>query len=383
MSFLAFLLKNLLRRKTRTLLTVLGVSVAMATIVTLRGMAVDFQLKFRENFEGRGADLIVTAAGVPDQLRSDLDEHIAPKLEAIEGVARVNMGLVELVDLQRGEGTMSAIINGWTLDAAQFNDLKMIHGRRLEKGDHRKIIIGDRIAEYLNKGVGDTLEIQRQSFAIIGVYQSFTGMENSGAVMPLAELQSLMHRVGSVTGFSIVLAPGYDKKEILEQVKHQIELLTDDEGQQYRITAQTTAEYVNKALPVKLAQGMAWVTSTIALLIGTISMLNTMIMSVMERTKEIGILRAIGWRMRRVVFMILGEALLLSLAAMVVGSVVAVFAMRWLARMPETVGAISGDLAPIVLVEGLVMTAIVAILGGSYPAYRAARWLPSEALRHE
>ena len=66
MSFLSFLIKNLLRRKTRTLLTVLGVAVALSTIVTLRGVAHGFQQSFEENFEHRGADLIVTAAGVPD-----------------------------------------------------------------------------------------------------------------------------------------------------------------------------------------------------------------------------------------------------------------------------------------------------------------------------
>jgi putative ABC transport system permease protein len=383
MSFLSFLIKNLLRRKTRTLLTVLGVAVALSTIVTLRGVAHGFQQSFEENFEHRGADLIVTAAGVPDQLRSDLDQRIGPKILAVPGVVRATPGLVELVDVQRGEGTLSAMVNGWRMDAITFDDLKLRSGRRLQEGDRRKIMIGMTLAQHLNKGVGDTVEMQRQLFEVVGVYQSFTVFENGGAVVPLAELQELMLRKGSVTGFSVVLENAEDKAALVQRVKEQIEAITDDEGRPYRIDAQTTRDYVSKSLPIRLANGMAWVTSMIALLIGAVSMLNTMIMSVMERTREVGVLRAIGWRKRRVVYMVLGEALILSLAAMAVGTVVAFGIIRWLATLPETSGFVSGRLAPVVVLEALAMTVVLALTGGSYPAYRAARWLPSEALRHE
>src|SRR5262249_45342531 len=149
---------------------------------------------------------------------------------------------------------------------------------------------------------------QRQLFEVVGVYQSFTVFENGGAVVPLAELQELMLRKGSVTGFSVVLEDAEDKAALVQRVKAQIEAIADDERGPYRIDAQPTRDYVSKSLPIKLANGMAWVTSMIALLIGAVSMLNTMIMSVMERTREVGVLRAIGWRKRRVVYMVLGEA---------------------------------------------------------------------------
>jgi putative ABC transport system permease protein len=128
---------------------------------------------------------------------------------------------------------------------------------------------------------------------------------------------------------------------------------------------------------------MAWLTSGIALVIGAISMLNTMITSVMERTKEIGILRAVGWGRLRVVRMILGESLLLSAAGAVLGAGTALAVIRVLARVPQTSGFVSGQLAPSVLVEGLFLTLFVTLIGGGYPAARAARLLPTEALRHE
>jgi putative ABC transport system permease protein len=202
-------------------------------------------------------------------------------------------------------------------------------------------------------------------------------------VLPLKELQELMLRRGSVTGFSVRLDSTPDKQQVMDAVRARIESLTDDEGNQYRISARPTKEYVSNAMPVKLARGMAWVTSLLAVLIGGISMLNTMIMSVMERTKEIGVLRAIGWKTRRVVCMVMGEALLLSLAATAIGTAAAWLVMRWLAHLPQTSNFMTGELAPVVLLEGLAMTLVVALCGGVYPAYRAARWMPSEALRHE
>ncbi|MFM7151621.1 MAG: ABC transporter permease, partial [Gemmataceae bacterium] len=379
MTFFSFLMKNLLRRRVRTLLTILGVAVAFATIVSLRGVAHGFEKSFQENFEQRGADLIVTASGVPDQLRSDLDQRIGPKINALKGVERTVPGLVELVDLQRGEGTFSAMINGWELTSPLFEDLKINSGRKLQEGDRRKIMLGFTLAQHLNKKIDDTLEVQRQSFTVVGIYQSFNVFENGAAIIPLPELQDLMLRKNSVTGFSVVLAADFKKKDLMDDLRNRIESITDDDGVPYRISAQPTREYISKSLPIRLSHGMAWVTSLIALVIGAISMLNTMIMSVLERTREIGILRAIGWRVRRVILMIMGEALLLTLAAAIVGTLVAALGLRWLARVPETSGFVSGELAPMVLLEALAMVFLVALIGGSYPAFRAAGLPPSEA----
>ena len=128
---------------------------------------------------------------------------------------------------------------------------------------------------------------------------------------------------------------------------------------------------------------MAWVTSAVALVIGAVGMLNTMIMSVFERTREIGILRAIGWGRWRVVRMILTESILLSLAGGVVGAGGAIALVRVLANQPAVAGMVSGDVAPIVIAQGFAIALCVGLLGAAYPAYRGAQLLPTEALRHE
>jgi len=383
MYFATFLLKNLVRHKARSLLTILGVAVAIATVVTLRGVSYGFERSFRANFERRGIDLIVVAAGIPDQLRSDLNQDIGPRIEQIDGVRQVSAGLLELVDIDRDDSVMSIMVNGWRPGGAQFDELEIVSGRAIRPDDSRAIMLGVTLAENLHKGVGDTVTMQRESFNVVGVYRSFDIFENGGAVVPLAALQDLMARPRSVTGFTVELKPTENKEALAKVVRQRIEALADAQGKPYGISAQPTRDYVNGTIYIRMANGMAWVTSGIALIIGSISILNTMIMAVMERTKEIGILRAVGWVRGRVLSMVLGEALLLSSTGAAIGIGVALLVVRWLAGVPQTSGFINGRLSPVVIAEGLGLTLLMALIGGVGPAYRAAEMQPTEAIRHE
>jgi putative ABC transport system permease protein len=140
---------------------------------------------------------------------------------------------------------------------------------------------------------------------------------------------------------------------------------------------------VQTAAHITMLKAMTWMVSVIAVVIGVISMLNTMIMSVLERTQEIGILRAVGWPKSRIVRMILGEAIVLGLAAAAFGAVGAVSFTYVLTLFPKANGFIEGGIAPVVIAEGFALTLFIGVLGAAYPAVRAARLLPTEALRHD
>ena len=383
MYFATFLLKNLVRRKARSLLTILGIAVAIGTVVTLRGVSYGFERSFRANFERRGIDLVVVAAGIPDQLQSNLAEDIGPRIERIEGVRRVSSGLLELVNIERRDGVISVLVNGWRPGGAQFDELAIVSGRAIQSKDSRAIMLGVSLAEHLQKGVGDTVTMQDERFDVVGVYRSFDLFENGGAVVPLATLQREMVRPGRVTGFTVELEPTRNKEALADTVRRRIEGLVDAEGKPCGITAQPTRDYVNGTVYIRLANGMVWITSGIALIVGGITILNTMIMAVMERTKEIGILQALGWVRARLLGMVLGEALLLSLTGAIVGVAVAMLVIRWLAGMPQTSGFVSGQVSPVVIAEGLGLTLLMSLIGGVGPAYRAALLQPTEAIRHE
>jgi putative ABC transport system permease protein len=142
-------------------------------------------------------------------------------------------------------------------------------------------------------------------------------------------------------------------------------------------------EYIETAIEVRLARAIAWLTSTIALMVGTIGMINTMLTAVFERTRELAILRAIGWRKSRIVKLILAESVVLGLAGAVAGTILAVVITQVLSRLPAAGRMVSGEISPQVILQGFAIATLVGLVGGLFPAFRAARLVPTEGLRHE
>jgi putative ABC transport system permease protein len=384
MRFYQFILKNVVQRKARSALTVLGVAIAVAAVVALVGIADGFQRAFGELYERRGVDLIVVRAGSSERLSSSIPQQAGEQIRRIPGVYAVSPGLMDLVAFEEANLT-SVPIQGWTADSFLFNGLKILDGRKLEEGDVRGVMIGSILAKNLGKNAGDTLEIPgaRGQFTVVGLYESFNIFENGSLIMLLSTLQTIMDRPDQVTGFQVVLDAVPEKKELIDRVRREINALHSPKGRLWGIEATPTADYVKSTSQIRMAQAMAWMTSAIALILGAVGVLNTMIMSVFERTREIGILRAIGWRKGRVVRLILYESLLLSVFGAMTGIVVAVVLTRALSWWPLVNGFIKGDVAATVVIQGFFIALAVGLLGGAYPAYRGAHLPPTEALRHE
>jgi putative ABC transport system permease protein len=386
MRFTQFICKNVLRRKVRSTLTGIGVAVAISAVVALLGVANGFEQSSREMLTGRGVDLIVKRMGSGDFDTTRLDESIGSQLATIPDVGQVTPVLDDVVKLNNDP--IGVPLEGLPPDSPALKEFeKRIvqgQGRNLLPTDHGCVIIGTILARNLNKKPGDTMVIEQKPFKIVGIYQGSSMLENRGAVAHLSELQELMDRAGQVSEFQIILKPGIAGNEAaVEHVKTGIADLRGPDGKPYHLGALTTEQYVDSDNGIKLAGAMAWMTSSIALVIGAIGMLNTMIMSVLERTQEIGILRAIGWRKSRVMRMILGESFALSLGGAVVGTGLAVFLTRVVSRLPAAEGLVRPDVSLRVIVTGFLLSLLLGLIGGAYPAIRGARLAPTEALRYE
>jgi putative ABC transport system permease protein len=192
---------------------------------------------------------------------------------------------------------------------------------------------------------------------------------------PLRSLQRLMLREGEVTMFGVV---AQDRDP--ETLKGIAEAISASDP---KLEAQVADEMAKRSTEIRVARSFAWLTSMIALAIGSIGMLNTMMMAVFERTREIAMLRAIGWKRRRVIAMILGEATLLSIAGSILGIMLAVILVRFLANLPASGRLVEGDVSPSVMLQGLVLAVLLGLIGGLYPAWSAAKLPPVEGLRHD
>lgn len=385
MNLPAMVLRNILRRKTRSLLTIVGLGAAIAAVVALVGVANGFQDEMSDLYGRRGIDLIVQTKGGAQQLNNGIDQKLRYEMEKIEvdgepAVQQVIGGLMDVVSFEEEE-LYTVIVNGWPLDCPQFRELKYVEGRPLEAGEFKKVNIGVVLAKNLGKKVGDKIELYAEEFEIAGIFESFSVYENGCIVVLLEELQRLMDRPGQVTGFLIDVKPVPNNPAAtqarIEAVSRKIAELSP------KLSVQPTEDFVKNVDQIKIGRSMAWITSAIAVFIGSIGVLNTMVMSVIERTREIGTLRAIGWKKIRVMRMILWESLILSLGGAILGILLAVVLLRVLGNLPWTSGLIAGKTSPSVILQGLCIAVMVGVLGAIYPAYRAAGLSPIEALRRK
>jgi putative ABC transport system permease protein len=378
MHFYTFVMKNVGRRRVRSLLTILGMAIAVGAVVALVGIATGFENSFMSIYQRQNVDLIVQQKNVRDKLTSRLPESAGERIAAIPGVHEVNTGLVDLISME-GAGPVGVLLQGWPADAPTMQRLDIISGDRLSADDKRGVLLGESLAAKLDKKVGDKVNVfgdEETLFTIVGIYRGASVFEDGSMVMLLGELQEFMKAKGQVSGFTVVLDRPGDEKEIA-RVKTQIQ------GFDKRFDVASPLDLVQNTGQLQLVRAMSWVTSVIALIIGAVGMLNTMVMSVFERTKEIGILRAIGWRKSRVMRMILLEALILSITGGVVGTTLAILMTRLLGSLPWASGMVSKEIPNIVIFQGFAIAILVGVLGAAYPAYRGAQLHPTEALRHE
>ncbi len=367
-------LKNLLGRKVRTLLTTLGIAIGVAAVITLGGLADGFIQGYGVIAGGSGADLLVVQEDALDIAFSAVDQDVRPVLAGFSDVTQV----AEMI-YTFGETDSSPyfIVYGYDPDSFAMEHFKIVEGTTLvRRGGKRAgspLLLGRSAADDLNKGVGDTLRIAATVYRIVGIYETGEPFEDGAAVVLLEDAQVVANKPHQVNAFLLKLRPGTDQ----DQLRARIERRFAD------LTVSRSADFVEQQDMLKYVSVFTWVVSFVAILIGGVGVMNTMLMSVFERTREIGVLRAVGWRPGRVLGMILGESLVLSLLGGGAGILLGMLGMRALESTSAYGSFTSVTLSPMLLVQGGAVALGLGLVGGGLPAWRASRLLPAEAMRYE
>ncbi len=376
MRFITLVAKNLSHRPVRSILTVIGLSIALSAVMLLVGISWNFEKAFLEIYTSKAIDLVVTKAGKSMSTGGILDLSVGDRLNRIEGVNEVTPVLIDTVEFKE-QHIDEMVVQGWVPGSLMFRGVRLEgdKGRNLRPDDKDAILLGDEQASSFGKKAGDRITIQKKSFEIVGIFDSASLFERRSIIMPLASLQSLMGYNQPATAF-MIKAKDRDG-EYIKALRKRIEDAYPD------LSARSASDYISNDRQIKLSRVMAWTTASVAMVVGAVGMLNTMLMSIFERTREIGLLRTVGWRRRRVLGLVLGEALLLAIGATIVGGLMSVVALKALSTLPSAHGFVDPNLPPAVIGIALAMGFALSVLGGLYPALRAAALDPTEALRYE
>jgi ABC-type antimicrobial peptide transport system permease subunit len=368
-------LKNLLRRKIRTLLTVIGIAIGVAAIISLGALANGLDAGYGSMLQGSKADLILSQPDAIDISYSTVDESIGQQLLSTPEVAEVS-GLVQ--GIIQADNNPYFFVFGHTPGSFALDRYHIIRGAGLDerlssKAHGKPVLLGSAAAEVMKKAVGDTLRLSGSVYRIQGIYETGDAFEDSGAVLELKDAQELLGRPRTVGLYYIRLKdPSLGQRFLARAERQWPDLLVS--GAQDFVDSQNMAE---------MMQGYVWAIGGLAIVIGGIGMMNTQLMSVMERTREIGVLRAVGWSKRRVLWMILAESLFVSFLGGLIGIFGGYALISLISQSTTILGLNAGNINPALMQQALSVVLVLGLVGGLYPAWRASRMAPVEALRYE
>ncbi len=373
--------------KLRSFLTMLGIIIGVAAVIVLVSLATGTTSSITESISSMGSNLLTVNIMGRGNIGT-LTEDEMEDWKLIDGVEKIAPIVSGSAEVKAGTETATASLIGSSADYLDMNQLTLAQGRTVADMDVESrqmvAVIGSEIAETLYEGenpVGQNMKITGSNFTVIGVLESegssSTGSSDTRLIMPYTTAQRLL-RNGNIRQVSVQVA----SSEQVESVKTALENLLYEKYQDedlFNIFDQTeileTLEETTATMSL-LVGGIAG----ISLIVGGIGIMNIMLVSVTERTREIGIRKAIGAKKRHILTQFLVEAVVLSCTGGLIGIAFGIAITKIVgALVPSLSGAVS---IPVVIVS-FGFSLAIGVVFGVYPANQAAGLNPIEALRYQ
>ncbi len=396
-------LKAVTAHKLRALLAILGIVVGVAAVIVMQAVGEGAKRDVLGKIQGLGTNIVIVSAGrlanaagrpqlVGNVTTLDLRDARAI-LEECPAVARVAPIQSRKLAVKYGTGTANTSVVGTSADFPTVREFRTITGRFFDadevQGAQRVAVAGQTVLANLGGGrnlVGETLRINNVPFEVIGILEpkgvNYAGIDEDDQIF--IPINTALRRLFNLTYLGSLYIQAKDERVMGAAAQQVTELLHERHrikaGQPEDFTLQTQAEILEAAQ--ETSQTFSLLLGSIAgisLFVGGIGILAMMVISVRERTREIGVRRAVGARRRDILLQFILEATSLSLAGGLIGSVVGISGGGILGRLTGWPTTIS----PEAILMAFGVSAAIGIFFGAYPARRAARLDPIVALRAE
>ncbi len=368
-------LASLRHRPLRTGLTALGIAVAIASTVVFMSIGEGLRKAFADQLAGLGPELQVSYGDAGDDLfptAPDLPDEYVQRLRDDAGTFGLSSVTPVLLWLRGGLSvTQSFVFEGLPTDFPLdrvFSGAKITEGRSLTPADEGELVavVGSSVATRAGLELGDTLRLNPEaSFEIVGVVASDAGLLDNLIVVPFTSLRSAMGVTDRISAIMLKL----DRPEQAQDVAARIEAAYPELGVQTQAGALSIVQD-----SLRISDFVRLGISLIALVVGAIAVANTMMMSVFERTREFGVIRAVGAKPSFLFSLVVLESVLLSLLGAVVGVALGALGAGLVNHIAnDYIGLSLAAVTPRLVAFAVLVAATTGLLAGLLPAGRAAR----------
>jgi putative ABC transport system permease protein len=397
---LTLALRSLRANKLRSLLTMIGIIIGVAAVVLLVGLGNGMKAGFSKAFGELATAIIVTKSegaapggGTAEDLH-DADVIALSKLPSVRNATPLLQGRGLL---QRSTGVQfRGLISGSTTDFLGVNNRELVNGSMFtqaqERGRQKVVLLGPKVVTELygddsNAALGSDIRIAKTTFRVIGVLKP-DGHFDDIALMPLGTARAYL--LGGDDTISSIAA----KAQSVDQVPQAVDDITRLMSERHRIKEVAKRDFTVQALQAQLDKINEFLTfislfivavAAISLVVGGIGVANIMLVSVTERTREIGIRKAIGAPRSAIMKQFLVESTVLAgiggVFGALLGTTLTLIAAQIIPAKVPNFG--TPEVSPLAIAVAMTVSMGIGLLAGGYPAYRASRLRPIEALRYE